>query len=649
MTWRSLSSSPYIAALLGVDPKTVAPALSRFYATDAEVVRRAVHAIHAALAGPCDAAAATAAVVCPLASSTTAAAVERCAMAASTLATGTCGASRVDVHAAERYAACAAASVASLPCSRTCTAALSALPAHCGAIVPRADHGFAPGVEHGAACEAALHAAQAGCDAAGDTAGDGACADLLEAAPPSLLRHVAAENADGHIQYLHFAEQSARGVMPSSMCRHGTVHHVDLRGNNLMGSVPECAWSGGQALGNGNLYLSRNLLSGTIGKLGSGHRNVHVNHNRLTGDLGAALADAHSLRMLQASRNKFTGSLDSLKGKGSVRHVHVEGNRLTDTVDSPVAAVLASLPELQSYEISNNRFASHAAAAAAEAAAAASASLGGIGNADRRVDRVALGAAKVAGLSRSVHVVTHLRVPIAHICPMCGDAGQEANCGAVRHCRKHPDVMAHIPKDLHGSMSALMPKIAPEIVNYADAVDVVETIQCALKHEADRFMVGWCTLNPVLKAPAWLQRLKLKYDTQLIIRCFQSLVVPLLDGARQRCRRDHRRPRGAHRSPGRHLHCAVLHAGRELPRGGRRRHARPPLAAPRRRRRRRVPGPRALRPRQRQRRPLPRARGSAPRRGGAHGMSARPPRLALPVRLPHALATLRPPRAPGVG
>jgi len=489
--WRVGTVSDAIAALVGVEPKSVAPALARFYAADAEVARRAVHAVASALADPCDAAAATAAIVCPLASAAAAAgaagstsaqvtarananAVERCALAASTLATATCGVSRVDAHAAHRYAACATTSVASLPCSETCTAALSALPVHCGAIVPRADHGFAPGAQHGAACEAALHAAQAGCDAAAD----GACADLLEAAPPSLLRHVAAKHADGHIQYLHFAEQSARGVMPSSMCRHGTVHHVDLRGNNLMGSVPDCAWSGGQALGNGNLYLSRNLLSGTIGKLGAGHRNVHVNHNKLAGDLGAALTDAHSLRTLQAGRNRFTGTLDALKGKESVRHVHVEGNRLSDTVDSPVAAVLASLPELQSYEISNNRFASHAAAAA----------LGSSGSAAERVDHVALGAAQVAGLSRSVHVVTHLRVPISHICPMCGDAGQEANCGAVPQCRKHPDVLANVPEDLRGSMSELMPKIAPEIVNHGDAVDVVETMQCSLKHEAERFM-----------------------------------------------------------------------------------------------------------------------------------------------------------------
>ena len=483
--WRLRSIGDAIAAQLGVDPKTVAPALSRFYATDVEVAHRAINAVNAALADPCDAAAATAAIVCPVASAATGAAnvVERCAVAASTLATPTCGARHADVHAAQVYAACAAAAVASLPCSKTCTAALAALPVHCGAIVPRADHGFTPGAQHGAACEVALHAAQAGCDTAGNGSDtDGACSDLLEAAPPSLLRHVAAKHADGHIQYLHFADQSARGVMPSSMCRHGTVHHVDLRGNNLMGSVPECAWSGGQALGNGNLYLSRNLLSGTIGKLGAGHRNIHVNHNRLGGDMGAALADAHSLRTLQASRNRFTGTLDALKGKSSVRHVHVEGNRLTDTADSPVAAVLASLPDLQSYEISNNRFASHAAAAAAAWA------VGKSGSAAKRVDHVALGAAKVAVISRSVHVVTHLRGPIAHICPMCGDAGQEANCGAVPQCRKHPDILSNVPEDMRRSMSALMPKIAPEVVNHGEAVDVVETMQCALKHEAERFM-----------------------------------------------------------------------------------------------------------------------------------------------------------------
>jgi len=108
-----------------VSPWFVAPALTRFFATDPEVASRAVHAVNAALADPCDAAAATAAVVCPVASASAAAAaaaeptsaevaaranaVERCAVAASTLATPTCGAR--GVHAADGYAACAAAAV----------------------------------------------------------------------------------------------------------------------------------------------------------------------------------------------------------------------------------------------------------------------------------------------------------------------------------------------------------------------------------------------------------------------------------------------------------------------------------------------------------------------------------------------------------
>ena len=257
-------------------------------------------------------------------------------------------------------------------------------------------------------------------------------------------------------------------MLPGSMCRHGTVHHVDLRGNNLIGTVPKCAWSGDHALGNGNLYLSRNSLSGTVGRLGKGHRNVHINDNRLSGDLGRAVRDAESLKVLSAGGNKFTGTLDSLRGKKHLRHVHVEGNALTDTVELPVASVLASLPELQSYDISGNRFFSHESSAKHDMS-------------NPGVDRVALGAAASLGaptstsrrkvttsatiFPTSIHVVIHLGVPIAHICPMCGgDDGQEANCGAVPECRKHPDVLKNVPDGLpaKGSLYYIAPLIAPD-------------------------------------------------------------------------------------------------------------------------------------------------------------------------------------------
>jgi len=508
MGWKIRTVSDALAELVGVGSKAVVPTLARFLSSDSKLAYHAVHAINSALADPCEAAAATAAVVCPVASAVAAFtstspspsevaaqahAVERCALAASTLASAACSAistasTKVHSLAAKSYAACAEAAIASLPCSKQCTVALSKLPEHCGAIVPRAEHGFSPSKHIGVACDDALHVAQAYCGAGDlDTEetqevnnSNRMCAGLLEAMPSTIMSRVAARHDKGHIQYLHWHDQSARGVLAKSMCKHATVHHVDLRGNNLIGTVPDCVWSGEGALGNGNVYLSRNLLSGTIGKLSKGHRNVHVNHNRLSGDLGAALADAHSLKALSAGGNTFTGTLNSLKGKKNLRHLHVEGNALTDSVEAPVAAVLASIPELQSYEISGNRFASHAAANAASVAA--------LGSEAVCVDHVAAGALGGGNaLSRSVHIAVHLRVPIDHICPMCGDAGQEANCGAVAECRKHPSILANLPENLkNGPVEHLIPQIAPEINHNDEAVDVVEVMQCALKHEAAR-------------------------------------------------------------------------------------------------------------------------------------------------------------------
>ena len=75
--------------------------------------------------------------------------------------------------------------------------------------------------------------------------------------------------------------------MPESVCAVPEgASAVDLRGNNLMGTVPACVWRGeGRP---GRILLARNRLSGTVGALGAHHRRVHVNNNALTGELGAA-------------------------------------------------------------------------------------------------------------------------------------------------------------------------------------------------------------------------------------------------------------------------------------------------------------------------------------------------------------------------
>jgi hypothetical protein len=274
-------------------------------------------------------------------------------------------------------AKCRAAVVDALPCTSTCSAAMVAMSTPCGGFIPRMEQGFSTsthlnplastGVGDGAACSAALHAAQGACEHApggrdtGDHA-DIACERLLEATPESLHAEVATDHANDKLLWISWSEQRARGVVPKAVAcgLHGQAH-VDLRGNSLMGSVPSCVWAA--ARGNSQLYLSRNALSGTVGKLGAHVKHVHLNDNRLHGDLEGAVAHVTGVRILDVSGNKkLSGSLGFLRGKHELIHVDVHDNEFTDGAEEPVHAVLASLPYLHSYDISRNKWATaHAA------------------------------------------------------------------------------------------------------------------------------------------------------------------------------------------------------------------------------------------------------------------------------------------------
>ena len=95
-------------------------------------------------------------------------------------------------------------------------------------------------------------------------AGNRFCARLLEAAPDESVSAV--EDPSAHVltrRFVMWSEANARGVVPRHVCdsRGG---HIDLRGNNLVGSVPRCAWS--PSGGASQLLMSRNMLTGTLGR-----------------------------------------------------------------------------------------------------------------------------------------------------------------------------------------------------------------------------------------------------------------------------------------------------------------------------------------------------------------------------------------------
>jgi len=228
------------------------------------------------------------------------AATRACAAALSSLASPVCAAA---------HGRCVARTADALACSPACGASITAVSRHCGGFVLRAEHGahsdFASEV-----CSEAVRTAQAGCVGGGTS--DAVCMSLLEAVPDEEHHTVHDDaNLGTRAHYPHrrvtlWGGQHARGLVPTKhLCDgHG---HLDLRDNVLIGSVPACAWA--LEAGREKLHLSRNLLSGTVGRLGAHVRQVYVSENRLTGDLAAALGGARDLETLDVAHNRLSGDL----------------------------------------------------------------------------------------------------------------------------------------------------------------------------------------------------------------------------------------------------------------------------------------------------------------------------------------------------
>ena len=327
-----------------------------------------------------------------------------CALSLNTLSSETCVAERASQP---HLASCAAKLNSALPCSDRCSEAMASMADDCRGFVPRAEQASSNDVFHTAACQSTLLRAQSTCGGGGgsinsDNEKDRFCAELLEPAPGAATR----EHANHPIKHRTFfwSDQHALGVVPKQLCE-STGGHIDVRGNRLVGSVPDCVWA--QKNGASHVHLSRNMLTGTMGAVGAHVKNLYVNDNRLHGDLHAALGGAHALEHLEASDNSFTGTLGFIAGKSSVMHVGVADNgKLTDSLDAPVVeSVLSKLGALRSYGISGNAF--HPATPA-------------------------------PSTPRSLHIVLRLKNDISQFCPSMapGDALQW-NCG---------DMLASVPK-----------------------------------------------------------------------------------------------------------------------------------------------------------------------------------------------------------
>ena len=389
----------------------------------------------------CSATAYAAAVACTGAEGSKTAA-RACASALSSLASKHCA----DLTMSK---SCVAKTADALSCSTACGDAVAKVSRNCGGFVLRGEHGDHESLSS-EACSDAVRGAQSSC--AGSDGRDEMCMSLLEAVPAeehASIHADAADNARAHIQHRQatlWREQHARGVLPTKhVCQGGG--HLDLRDNVLVGSVPACAWS--LEAGRGSLLLSRNMLSGEVGKLGAHVTTVHANENRFTGSLDKAFSEARDLEIFDVAHNRLSGdlgaALDAARSNSvpvyspededddsthepeysaplsNLRVLHVEGNELTDSESRPVVhAVLSKMHSLRSYDISGNKF--------------------------HLQSRVPPAQGHVA-----VHAVLHIDADTRHLCPGVPVEGFAHNCG---------EMLAEVDKSNLGAVDCAVRSVA---------------------------------------------------------------------------------------------------------------------------------------------------------------------------------------------
>jgi hypothetical protein len=197
------------------------------------------------------------------------------------------------------------------------------------------------------------------------------------------------------------------GFIHDDVCEMRSAFH-DLSHNALLGSIPTCVTSGQRGL---SVLLESNGFSGALPAVGRAVRTVNVAHNHLSGDVSAALKDAHSLRMLA-----------------------VEGNR---DLSGRVEEIIAATPSLRTLDVSETAITAVGAGSSASALALSSLSSYALGG-SLFVPVAATTAASDAARARAVHVVVHVgsESGAASMCGSCPVAVGDGDCSKMSCARQ---------------------------------------------------------------------------------------------------------------------------------------------------------------------------------------------------------------------
>ena len=155
-----------------------------------------------------------------------------------------------------------------------------------------------------------------------------------------------------NVGYLLLGNNLISGHIPNSLCKIDSLYNLDLKGNMLVGEIPDC-WSVTQRPG--VINLASNKLSGVIpSSLGNLPTLawLHLNNNSLHGGFPSSLRNLNQLLILDVGENHLSGIIPSWMGNtfSLMQILRLRQNRLNGTI--PLQ--LCQLSALQILDLSNN-------------------------------------------------------------------------------------------------------------------------------------------------------------------------------------------------------------------------------------------------------------------------------------------------------
>ncbi|XP_055801111.1 receptor-like protein Cf-9 homolog [Solanum dulcamara] len=117
------------------------------------------------------------------------------------------------------------------------------------------------------------------------------------------------------LKYLLFCRNNFSGQIASAICNLKTLVILDLRNNNLEGTIPQCLGEMNENLW--NLDLSNNRLSGTINttfRIGNYLQVISLHGNKLTGKVPRSLINCKHLKLLDLGNNELNDTFPNWLG-----------------------------------------------------------------------------------------------------------------------------------------------------------------------------------------------------------------------------------------------------------------------------------------------------------------------------------------------